>query len=99
LNSRNGNTETLDCWGHHYNDGAGEYILHCSLPSTGQDIYLGLSSSNTQVISFEFEYDTINNYYQFYWIPEASGSTQITATLPFDMSSATLSWNIDLVLP
>ncbi len=91
-----GVTEVIDCWGHHYNADAGEHILHCESPSKSIPIYLGLSSNNTQVISFTYE--DIGEYYMSYWVPEASGTTQITGTLPFDNSNVTITWDVNLTL-
>ncbi|MDH5392294.1 MAG: hypothetical protein OEY11_03805 [Gammaproteobacteria bacterium] len=76
-----GTNETVDCWGHHYNADINEHVLHCTSPSTGGDIYLGLSSSDTSVISFTYEWNT--TYYMSYWQPLMAGTTQITGRLLF----------------
>lgn len=84
-----GTNEVLDCWGHHYNFEAKEHVLHCSSPSNGADIYLGLSSSDTSVVSFTYGRDSTDTYYMSYWIPNKSGTTQITGTLLFADTSPT----------
>jgi len=90
----NGSNEALNCLGHHYNSEINEHILHCTSPSNDADIYLGLSSSDTNVISFSYEYN--DSYYMSYWNPIMSGTTQITGTLLFADNPPTFTTYITL---